>query len=634
MQRTSILSFSLLFALALPAFATVSVSAPGNGASVTTPFNLVADSSSCSNQTVTAMGYSLDNSSDTTIVHGTSINAQVPAAAGQHTLHVKSWGSGGAGCVTDVAIDVTGTAAATDGVNVSTPGNGSTLTSPFQLSATSATCDGQPVAAMSYSIDNNADIPAVYSKSLSMTVSASSGGHTLHVKSWGNSGAGCVANIGVNITGPAAAAETSPASGTSADGINVSSPGNGAAVASTFSLAAQASDCSSEPVTAMGYSLDNSSDTTIVKSSSVEATVTAAAGAHTLHVKSWGNEGAGCVANIPITVSGAAAAASSSASQGITVSSPANGASVSSTFNVVASAGSCDGQPVAAMAYSIDSGADAPAEDGGALNQSAYAGSGGHTLHVKSWGNQGAGCVENVAITVGGGTSSSSGPSIPSNAVSVSSLQTMGNWKQSFDAGTTGSASGSMALVGSPTLAGDSRQFITNSTGGGGMRYYLSFGDDTTAQNFVYDAWVYLDGTAGNIANLELDMNQVMPNGQTVIYGFQCDGYNGVWDYNENAGSPTAYRDHWVQSSAPCNARNWSRNAWHHIQISYSRDSSGDVTYHSVWLDGQEQAINATVHSAFALGWAPSLVTNFQVDGIVAGGSNTVYLDKLTIYRW
>jgi hypothetical protein len=132
-----------------------------------------------------------------------------------------------------------------------------------------------------------------------------------------------------------------------------------------------------------------------------------------------------------------------------------------------------------------------------------------------------------------------------------------------------------------------------------------------------------------------MDMNQVMPNGQTVIFGFQCDGWNGTWDYTENAGAPTAPVDHWVQSSALCNVQNWSQYAWHHVQVSYSRDGYGNVTYQSVWLDGNQQQLNVTVPSAFALGWGPTLLTNFQVDSFAAGwSSSTVYLDDLTISRW
>jgi hypothetical protein len=166
------------------------------------------------------------------------------------------------------------------------------------------------------------------------------------------------------------------------------------------------------------------------------------------------------------------------------------------------------------------------------------------------------------------------------------------------------------------------------------MRYHVSFGDNTAATHFVYDAWVYLTNSAGAIANLEMDMNQVMPNGQTVIYGFQCDGYSSTWDYTANAGTPQKPSDAWRHTSVACNPRTWTRNAWHHVQIQYSRDSSGHVTYSSVTLDGAKHSINATVPSAFALGWAPTLLTNFQVDGLGSGGTATVYLSDLTITRW
>jgi hypothetical protein len=131
-----------------------------------------------------------------------------------------------------------------------------------------------------------------------------------------------------------------------------------------------------------------------------------------------------------------------------------------------------------------------------------------------------------------------------------------------------------------------------------------------------------------------MDMNQTMENGQTVIFGFQCDGYTNTWDYTKNAGSPTNPSDVWVHSSAYCNPRSWSQNTWHHVQVYYSRDGSGNITYHSVWLDGAQSSINATVNSAFALGWGAVLLTNFQVDGLGPSGSPAVYLDNLTVSRW
>jgi hypothetical protein len=224
---------------------------------------------------------------------------------------------------------------------------------------------------------------------------------------------------------------------------------------------------------------------------------------------------------------------------------------------------------------------------------------------------------------------------VPSQASGVSSIESLSNWVAAHDSGSGGgNASGAMNIVSSPSQNGHARAFTTSFTNSGGERYSVVFGDDETATNFFYDGWIYLNNQSSQIGNLELDMNQTMQNGQTVIFGFQCDGYSSTWDYTKNAGSPTSPSDKWVHSGAYCNPRTWSINTWHHVQVYYSRDDSGNVTYHSVWLDGLQQSINATVNSAFALGWGPALLTNFQVDGLGPGGAPVAYLDNLTVSRW
>src|ERR1700732_2228957 len=96
----------LLISAYLPAFAAVTVNTPVNGSTVSSPFTLYASAASCSNQPVTTMGYSFDNSASTSTFAGTQMDGPVSAAAGGHTLHVKAWGNAGAACVTDVAITV------------------------------------------------------------------------------------------------------------------------------------------------------------------------------------------------------------------------------------------------------------------------------------------------------------------------------------------------------------------------------------------------------------------------------------------------------------------------------------------------------------------------------------------------
>jgi hypothetical protein len=320
----------------------------------------------------------------------------------------------------------------------------------------------------------------------------------------------------------------------------------------------------------------------------------------------------------------------------VTVANPANDATVTSPFTLSANASSCSSQNTAAMGYSLDNSSDTTIVYSSTVSAQVQAATGSHTLHVKSWGNQGAVCVTDVAITVQPVTTLvTSAPVIPSGAISVSAIQTLSNWQAISDSASSGSASGATLLGNSPSRSGNARKFATSYMNYGSERYSVSFGDDTTSSNFLYDGWVYIAGSSSGIANIEMDTNQVMANGQTVIFGFQCDGWQSTWDYTANNGSPKSPVDVWLHSTASCNPRQWSANTWHHVQVSYSRDSSGNVTYKSVWLDGVESVINATVPSAFALGWAPTILTNFQVDGeTAAAGSSTVYLDQLTVYRW
>lgn len=411
--------------------------------------------------------------------------------------------------------------------------------------------------------------------------------------------------------------------------IVVSSPQAGATVGVPFVLAATASPCSGQTVSAMGYSLDYGA-TAFVYAASINASVTAATGSHTLHVKSWGNQGAGCDTDVPIGVS---ASAPPGQYTDVTVSQPNNGAELVSGFTLAASGTQCESQPIVAFGFSIDDSSQTTFAMGTSVNAPVSSPLGAHTLRVKSWGNQGAGCVTNVAINLVPSPVSQ----LPSNAIAVPSIQNLVNWQAGFDTGTGGgaSSSGVTVLTASPSLSGSSREFYTTSANYGGERYDIQFGADTSTSNFLYDGWFYLTGSSANIANLEFDLYQTMANGQTVIFGFQCDSWLGTWDYTANAGTPAAFVDEWLPSTQTCNLSNWAQNSWHHVQIEYSRDANGNATYHSVWLDNVEQDLNITVPDAFALYWGPTLLTNFQVDGWTAGEStSTVYMDNLTVYRW
>jgi hypothetical protein len=332
--------------------------------------------------------------------------------------------------------------------------------------------------------------------------------------------------------------------------------------------------------------------------------------------------------------SSALAALTVPALAGVVVNSPANSTDVSSPFTLSASAVTCSSQSVVSMGYSFDSSANSSVFKGQSIKTSVSSSTGTHTLHVKAWGPNGAACVTSVVITV---KASSAGPEsiIPSSADVVSDIQALSGWAKAHDTGGPGSSSGSMSMVSSPSLYGNTRSFVTSFSNSGDERYSIAFSDDINAKNFFYDTWVYLTSSSSKIANLEFDVNQVMPNGLTVLMGVQCDGYSGLWAYTVNKGSASSPKPAWVgKSGTSCNPRNWTVNTWHHVQASLYRSSTGTITYNSVWLDGVENKINVQAFGAADLSWDPVIQTQFQVDGLGSSGTATVYLDKLTISAW
>ncbi|HEV2135929.1 MAG TPA: hypothetical protein VGR47_16950, partial [Terracidiphilus sp.] len=403
-----------------------------------------------------------------------------------------------------------------------------------------------------------------------------------------------------------------------------------------------------------------SSDTTVIKGQSIDASIDAPSGPHTLKVKAWG-PGTVCVQDVAINVSpggsggsigpGSGATTASVGSGSLTVTSPSSGESVTSPFHLSAFATTCKSQNVAAMGYSFDSSSNTTVIKGQSIDASIDTSSGQHTLKVKAWG-PGVACVQDVNIDVGsgsagttassptassGGTSGASGSGssvIPSHAISVSNLDVMSGWTAKHDSAGPGSSSGSTQVVSSPSVSGSSREFLTSFSNSGDVRYSLSFADDTSVDNFFYDTWVYVNSSASSIGNLEFDINQTMSDGKTVMFGIICDGYTDTWSYTVNTGSVSSPRPrHIGKSGTHCNPRAWTQNTWHHLQAYYSHDSSGYITYHAVWFDGVESQLNETVLGSDALGWGPVINTQFQVDGL-GSNHNTVYLGNLNVYRW
>jgi hypothetical protein len=352
----------------------------------------------------------------------------------------------------------------------------------------------------------------------------------------------------------------------------------------------------------------------------------------------------------------------------ITIASPVNGTHVSSSIWVRAHNVGCEGLRPIAFGYSIDNSRTI------AWGVTAYdidatkvpVGAGTHAIHFKSWTSKGRCPVANTTFSTTPPRVSSPPPPvvtpplppvvtpplppvvtpplppvvtppapglglIPSDAIWSANLDGATRWAGEQDAAMPGSARGSTVYPATTPLGDDAREFYMTYSSRGGVRWHVSFAKDDSATHFVYDTFVYLTDPS-QVANIELDMNQVISDGRTVIFGTQCSTYSKTWEYTIVSGGT-----HWKPSNIACNPQNWAANTWHHIQIASHRNDGGMVTYDWVTFDETHSDFNnATGNSAEELGWAKgTLLLNFQLDGAVKGsGAITAYVHKMTVLRW
>jgi hypothetical protein len=332
----------------------------------------------------------------------------------------------------------------------------------------------------------------------------------------------------------------------------------------------------------------------------------------------------------------------------ITVASPVNSTTVPSPVWVRAHNIGCDGLKPTAFGYSVDN--SSTLTKGITVNDvdtTTAMAAGTHTIHYKSWTSNGVCPVVSTTFKVAGGSTASSGSTsgnststgsgsaayaLPSSAIPSANLDGLGGWAAEHDAGTPGSSKGSMVYPASTPSYDDAREFYMAYSDHGGERWHISFGNNAASANFVLDTYVYVVDPA-QVQNLEMDLNQVMSNGETVIYGTQCSSISKTWEYAIVSGNAP----HWKSSNIACNPLNWSAKTWHHIQVGFHRNSSGVVTHDWVNFDGTHSVFkSATSAAAMKLGWAKGdLLINYQIDGEnKTSGTITSYIHKMTVYHW
>lgn len=176
--------------------AAVTISAPGSGATVSSPVNFVASATGGS-YPITAMRIYVDNNAMYT-VNAASLNTSLSLGGGSHNVVVVAWNSSGQAFTANETINVGGSAASTSssGVTVTSPTNGSTVTSPAHFVASASSPN--TITAMRVYVDGNSAYTA-YANSIDTSVSMSAGTHSVVVQAWDSTGAVFKSPLTLNV---------------------------------------------------------------------------------------------------------------------------------------------------------------------------------------------------------------------------------------------------------------------------------------------------------------------------------------------------------------------------------------------------------------------------------------------------
>jgi hypothetical protein len=217
---------------------------------------------------------------------------------------------------------------------------------------------------------------------------------------------------------------------------------------------------------------------------------------------------------------------------------------------------------------------------------------------------------------------------VPAAAIATV-LDNLTNWACEHDPATPGTASGSSK----PVPGG--REFVFNYTKKGGFRYHVAYALDTTSKNFVYDCKVSAKDWT-QVSRLELDTNQVLADGRTVMMCLQAAAGgslgSGTWELTFS-GTPKS----WNPSNVTVDPSKWAPGSQHHIRLFMSRDDNGVVTYIGVEVDGAYKPFNqpaSTGPSVKSLGWKKGdVLVNYQIEGSQDAGTVDT-IASITMYRW
>jgi hypothetical protein len=318
----------------------------------------------------------------------------------------------------------------------------------------------------------------------------------------------------------------------------------------------------------------------------------------------------------------------------VSVSSPANNATVSSPAHFVASATPTSSRyRISGFAIYVDN-ARVYRTGYDHIDTHVSLGSGTHKVVLKAWDTSGAIQRHYLTITSGStSSSSSSSTTISSDARNWYTIEQMVGW-QSCSACAGVGGDGPVASYwtrngrSSPSKDGHSREFFL-----GGSHPYSNVlfskrlsGDAHFIRgkhHFVYDLYFYYTNASAAQA-LEFDINQHI-DGKSYIWGTQCNVRAGhTWDVWNNLDK------RWVSTGVYCPTP--ATYSWNHVVLEMQRTSENKLRYISITYNGQKHYLNR--YYSPRSNWWTGLTLNYQMDGNSQQEDYHTWVDKFSFSAW
>jgi hypothetical protein len=255
-------------------------------------------------------------------------------------------------------------------VNVASPLNGSSVTSPVHFVANATS--GCSINALRIYVDNQA-MYTVNAASLDTSLNLSTGTHSVVLQAWDSSGAVAKAAMSINV---------SPACRSSAS-VSIAAPTAGYTLPSPLNLAATAtSGCKITKTSVMVDGTQMSSTAT----SSVSMPLTLATGNHNVMVQTWDETGATASSSVTVGSVNLNSCTISTTNRTVTICYPMASTTVPGALRVVAGATGTNG--VTAMKIYIDN-SPVYLTNSGKIDTTINLSTGTHYLVVQAWDNGG-----------------------------------------------------------------------------------------------------------------------------------------------------------------------------------------------------------------------------------------------------